>query len=271
MIDTHCHLNFSKFKKNLQLIIDEAHDVGVTEIIVPGTDVKHSRKAIEIAKQHDHVYAAIGIHPHEVHSDELRTWNMEHVLAELDTMVKQPKVVAIGEVGMDYHSSNEHIITDDDKEAQKLLFAAQISLAVTHNKSLIIHNRESKHDLLPILHNKWCSGLEYRAVFHCCEPDMELLSFAKEHKMFIGFDGDITYYEEKRTFVKQVPLDMIVLETDAPFLLPEPFRSRKEYPNKPYHIPFIAQQIADLLEISVEKIDEITTQNAKKLFTLPEK
>lgn len=269
MIDTHCHLNFSKFKKNLQLIIDEAHDVGVTEIIVPGTDVKHSRKAIEIAKQYNHIYAAVGIHPHEVSHQTDET--IDAWIHELEELVVSEYVVAVGEIGMDYHATEEHQISDVDKEHQKSLFLNQVKLAIAHHKSIIIHNRESKADLLPLLQSVWVPELEYRSVFHCCEPDIDLLSFAKAHKMFIGFDGDITYYEEKRAFIKQVPLDMIVLETDAPFLLPEPFRSRKEYPNKPYHIPFIAQQIADLLEISVEKIDEITTQNAKKLFTLPEK
>lgn len=139
-----------------------------------------------------------------------------------------------------------------------------------YHKSIIIHNRESKHDLLPILHTLWSSSLNNRVVFHCCEPDLELLEFAKDHNMLIGVDGDITYYEEKKQFIKQVPSQMLVLETDAPFLLPEPFRSRKEYPNKPYHIPFIAKAVADLRGESVEKLDAYTTDNARKLFNLPE-
>ena len=265
MIDTHCHLNFSKFKKNLSDIISEAHSVGVSDIIVPGTDLKHSRKAVEIVKQYPHLYAAVGIHPHEATKIDLAG-----TLHELETLLKEKKVVAVGEIGMDYHSSEEYTITDEAKEAQKALFQEQVKLALMYHKTIIIHNRESKQDLLPILHTLWSSSLNNRAVFHCCEPDLELLEFAKDHNMFIGVDGDITYYEEKKQFIKQVPSQMLVLETDAPFLLPEPFRGRKEYPNKPYHIPFIAKVVADLRGESVEKLDAYTTDNARKLFNLPE-
>ncbi len=114
----------------------------------------------------------------------------------------------------------------------------------------------------------WNDELRYRTVFHCCEPDEELLAYAKEHNFFIGIDGDVTYGGEKAEFAKKIPLEMLVLETDSPFLLPEPLKTQKLYPNTPSNIPLIAQYIADLRGISLSKIAEATTRNAMRLFNL---
>jgi TatD DNase family protein len=133
---------------------------------------------------------------------------------------------------------------------------------------LILHNREAKEDVLKILRDMWDYKLESRSVFHCCEPDEELLEFAKTHKMFLGVDGDITYYPEKQEFIKKVPLEMLVLETDAPFLLPEPLKTQKLYPNEPKNMKITAEYIAKLRRIDVEEVVRVTMRNACKLFDI---
>jgi len=132
----------------------------------------------------------------------------------------------------------------------------------------IIHNREATDDVLKILSDNWDIKLAERTVFHCCEAEELLLSFAKEHNIFIGVDGDITYDLNKQEFIKRVPLDMLVLETDSPFLLPEPLRSQKKYPNEPKNISVNVNFISRLLNISGKEIQEKTTKNAKRLFNV---
>lgn len=284
MFDTHCHLNFSAFKKTLDEVIQKAHASGIESIVIPGTDIKSSHKAVEIASKYEGIYVAVGIHPHHVYdlklaNDEARITNE---LAEIEKLLAHKKVVAVGEVGVDRYiytqtKYKEYTVDDSFVELQKKILAKQVALAVRHDKSLIIHNRVAKADLFAVLQSSWDTKLEKRAVLHCCEPDLELLQFAKEHQMFLGVDGDLTYSKEKQEFLKTMGaeefLSRYVLETDAPFLLPEPLRSQKQYPNKPENIRVIAECIAGLLGIPVEEIKQRTTENAKVLFnlTLPQK
>ncbi len=282
MFDTHCHLNFSAFKKNLQEVIDSAHSAGISHIVIPGTDIVSSQKAVEIASAHENIYAAVGIHPHHVY--ELKLTNDEtritSELKEINTLLQHPKVVAIGEVGIDRYvytqtKYKEYSIDEDFVALQKRILSEQIKLAVAAGKSLIIHNRLAKADLFKVLQSVWDSKLEKRSVLHCCEPDSDLFSFAKEHHMFLGIDGDVTFIQEKQEFIKSLGaekfLSNYVLETDAPFLLPEPLRAQKKYPNKPENIAVIAKFIASLLNVDVEEVKGRTTENAKVLFDLPQK
>src|SRR3990167_4530033 len=296
MFDTHCHLNFKAFKRNVNDVVVRAEEEGVEFIVVPGTDVKTSKKGVEIVQNLDGVYAAVGIHPHHVmkyltrHAEldsassmsfprkreSRKLWIPDQVgddVYEIEKLLSHPKVVAVGEVGLDNHTYENTVYQDyqiDSRflELQKELFKNQIDLAVKYKKSLILHNREAKKDFLQILREKWAKHLEYRTVFHCCEPDEELLNFAKENHIFIGVDGDVTYSKEKQRFIKNVPLEMLVIETDSPFLLPEPLRTEKKYPNKPENIVIIAEKVASILNLSTVKIGQKTTENAKELFGL---
>ncbi len=282
MIDTHCHLNFKSFKKILPEVITRAKDAGIKKIIIPGTDVKTSKRAVEIASQNDLIFAAVGIHPHHAYKivkrEELKEnkdeKTVENELQEIEKLLMQEKVVAVGEIGMDRHMYEEtvyenYVVDEEFIEIQRQLLKKQIELAKKYRKSLIFHNREAKEDMLNILEGHWDSLFEYKTVFHCCEPDDELLRFAQAHNIYIGVDGDITYFPEKQAFIKKVPLNMLVLETDSPFLLPEPLRTQKKYPNEPQNIAAFIQIIADLKAINVETLQDITTANAEKLFGLP--
>ena len=188
-------------------------------------------------------------------------------------MLSHPKVIAVGEVGLDNHTYDNTVYKDyqvDSRflELQKELFQKQIELAIRYKKSLILHNREAKDDFLQILWEKWVTRLEDKTVFHCCEPDETLLAFAKENKIFIGVDGDVTYSKEKQEFIKKVPVEMLVLETDSPFLLPEPLRSQKKYPNEPANISIIYKFISQLCAVNIEDLQKTTTDNAHRLFSL---
>lgn len=303
MFDTHCHLNFSAFKKNLDEIVAAARRAGVTRFVVPGTDVKRSRKAVKVAETYEDVCAAVGIHPHHVYgyavesspsvaSDattegqvEVRNpdRDLENVksqvesdLREIEEMLRNDKVVAVGEVGMDRHPYQQtkyesYEVDERFINLQKDIFGRQIQLAIKHKKSLIIHNREAKADLLPILKKTWNNQLRGRTVFHCCEPDQELHEFAKARGIYLGVDGDITFYEEKQRFWKEITnfgrdLSMLVLETDAPFLLPEPYRTQRLFPNTPARLVHVVDFLSKLLGVDSKKIIDETTQNAHQLF-----
>ncbi len=274
MFDTHCHLNFKAFKKIVPEVIVNAKAEGITNILIPGTDVKTSRDGIEIANQYDWIFAAVGIHPHHVYKllkrDDI---TVDSELNEIKQLLQEPKVKAVGEIGMDRHVYDETVYEEYNVDGafinlQKELFRKQMLLAIEYDKSLILHNREAIDDVIPIVKELWDDKLKGKTVLHCCEPINELLIFAKEHNIFIGVDGDITYFPEKQEFIKSVPDDLLVLETDSPFLLPEPLRTQKKYPNNPSNIKIIAETVAKLRNIEVEKLINQTTENAKQLFNI---
>lgn len=272
-IDTHCHLNFKRFNKIREQALSEAYKNGVQTFIVPGTDITSSQKALELATQNTTIYAAVGIHPHHTFDVKRVTSNVQNDMRQLEELIIQPKVVAVGEVGLDRHVYEDtkyenYQIDDAFIEVQKEYFIAQIRLAKQYKKALIIHNRETKKELLNILRTEWDEDMRFRTVFHCCEADEELLAYATAHNIFIGVDGDVTYGGDKAEFARKIPFDMLVLETDAPFLLPEPLRTQKLYPNTPSTIPLIAKYIADIKGVSVEEVADATTRNAKRLFSL---
>jgi TatD DNase family protein len=273
LIDTHCHLNFKAFDENLDEVISRAKEVEVESIVVPGTDIETSEKAIKITQKYDGIYAAVGIHPHHVFKIyqssipfSCKQNNEKSLLEKVSSLLKQKKVVAVGEVGIDRHiyqktKYKDYQVNEEFIKLQKEFFLEQAKLAYENKKTLIIHNREAKKDLLDILtaNSYLLSG---NLVFHCCQPDDELLEFAKKNHIFIGVDGDVLYWRKKQEFVKKIPLELLVLETDAPFLSPT-----RQFPNEPKNLLMTAEFIAKLKQVSVEKIKETTTKNAQKLLS----
>ncbi|MBI5127191.1 TatD family hydrolase [Candidatus Roizmanbacteria bacterium] len=281
MFDTHCHLNFQAFEGRVENLIRFAKETGVNHIVIPGTDLPTSKKAIEIAEKYEGVYAAVGIHPHHVFKiynarqrnflsqrGPLRPESEKNLLPSLSKLLTNQKVVAIGEVGIDRHyyektKHKDYKVDEEFVDLQKEFFIEQVKLAIKYEKALIVHNREAKKDVLEILEKVWEKKLEGRVVFHCCEPDEELLEFARGHKMFIGVDGDLVYWKQKQEFIKKVPLEMLVLETDSPYL--SPFR---KFPNEPKNIAYIAEFVAKLRGITKQEVVKITTENAIRLFNI---
>lgn len=276
MFDTHCHLNFGAFDSNFEDVVKSALSAGVNRIMIPSTDIATSEKATMIAENIENVFAAVGIHPHHVFELKAQNTKLKEDLDQIEQLLQNKKVLAIGEVGLDRHyykstKYSDYEITNEFMVLQAEVFKTQVLLALKHDKSLILHNREAKKEFLSALQTVWDKKLEGRTVFHCCEPDDELLEFAKKHKLFIGVDGDVTFSKQKQEFIKRVPLDMLVLETDAPFLSPEPFRSQPREtrgPNVPANLKLIAEFVTTLKETSTQQLSQTTTENAQKLFGL---
>lgn len=275
LFDTHCHLNFKAFTTSLSTVVDDAKKIGVQNIVIPGTDVLTSQKAVNIAKITSGLYAAVGIHPHHVY--DLKNTNEEFEITEelkkIELFLSEKKVVAIGEVGIDryeYTSTKyqNYVVDEEFVAIQKDLLIRQIKLAIVYGKSLIVHNRKAVDDLLDIITSSWDQKLSGRTVFHCCEADDRLLAYALDKGIYIGVDGDITWSKKKQRFIATVPLEKLVLETDSPYLTPEEARAKQVFPNEPKNITYVRDMVARIHNVDLSEIEKQTTENAMKLFKL---
>lgn len=259
LVDTHAHLNFKAFDKDWQQVIQRAFEAEVGGIINVGSDLATSRKAIEIAEGYDKgVYAAVSIHP--IHVSEIR--DLREEIESLKKLAYNPKVVAIGETGLDYfHNKNS-------KREQKELFIALLNLTQKLNLPVIIHSRDAHKDTLEILFSTFKPSIPgLCGVVHCFSEDLRQAQEILDLGFLISFTGNITYPKREglQVVVKNVSLDKIMVETDCPFLTPQNHRGQR---NEPTYVVEIAKKIAKIKGISFEKIAKITTKNAKELFRL---
>ena len=248
MIDTHCHINDIKYDLDVKEVISRAIESGVEKMICVGTDLKTSEKAIQLADKYSEIYATVGYHPHESKDAQ------KGYLYEFEEMSKNPKVVAIGESGLDYHYniSPENI--------QKKIFREQIELAQDIKLPIIMHNRNSSDDLLSIIKS---TNLEY-GVVHCFSENWEVADTLISKNIKLSFTGMVTFVKEPICEVlEKIDLKDFFLETDSPYLAPTPHRGKR---NEPSLIKFIAEYIADVKQISSEEIIKQTTKNALDFF-----
>jgi len=250
-IDTHCHLDFPEFNQDRGQVIKRAKDQGIGYIINIGSSIDGSKRSVELSRQYDNIYATIGIHPHDADSFNNKD---EIILREL---AGKNKVVAIGEIGLDYFKNYSK------SDNQRKLFVSLIKLAKDFNFPLVIHTREAKEDTLRILKE----AMPLKAVVHCFSGDETFLKDCLDLGFLISFTCNITYKkaENLRDMVKLTPIERLLLETDAPYLSPEGFRGKR---NEPMHVKLLAQEIAGIKEINIEEIGRITTENAIKFFNL---
>ena len=251
-LDSHCHLNDEAFNSDLEEVIAKAKDNNVLAMLVIGYDIESSRKALEIARKHDGIYAAVGVHPENFEGLDFSC------LEQIKEMAADPKVIAIGEIGLDYHWYKE----EEHRSRQKEWLIRQIDLANSLGLPASIHARECAGDMYALLKEH---PFEKGAVLHCYSGSKEmLLEFAKLGYYF-GFDGPITYKNaiEPKECVKHCPLDRILTETDSPYLTPVPYRGKR---NTPEYIPFVLDAIASLKEISREEAMETVWNNFERLF-----
>ncbi|MEK7119505.1 MAG: TatD family hydrolase [Patescibacteria group bacterium] len=250
-IDTHCHLNFPQYDMDRAMVIGNAKKAGVKQFINPGVDLYSSKQAIELARKHPGViFAAVGIHPYEAQHDP-EVMELERLLTG---------VVAIGECGLDYHQyTGEKALGKKDK--QKRLFANQLELALKHNFPVIFHCRDAFDDFFDVLNTL---PTQPKGVIHCFSGGLQELRMAQKRNFFVGVDGNVTYSKQLELIVPHIPLSMLLLETDAPFLTPAPHRGTR---NEPKYIPIVAKKIAELLNVSAKEVQETTTANARKLFS----
>ena len=254
IVDTHIHLDDKRYEEDLEEVIQRAKEGGVERFVIPGADPDTLERAVSIAESHDDVYFAVGVHPYDLEKfDE----------AIFHKYLPHPKCVAVGECGLDYFRlEGTHEEKQAVKDAQKEVFKAQIALAKEYKKPLIVHIRDASLDSKTILlENDAC---EVGGVLHCFNADEQLLLLAK-CGFYFGIGGVLTFKNARKLVqvLPKIPLERMVIETDGPYLTPEPYRGKR---NEPLYTTYVAQKISDLLEIPRQKIEEITTENARKLF-----
>jgi TatD DNase family protein len=255
IVDTHCHLNFNSFDVDLDDVLSRARSVGVERIVVPAIDLQTCEEVIYLSVDIPEVYAAIGIHPNDCAGFTLRDIDRLHELA------KQPKIVAIGEIGLDkYHD-------DVDLEQQIYAFEAQLDLANALDLPVLVHNREADDEITQVI-NKWissCSSQKDRGIMHAFSSSIDFAMHVTNLGFSLGVAGPITYKNagEKRNIFSTIDRAKIVLETDAPFLSPVPFRGKR---NEPAYTTYIADELANLWDITPDQVYEITTNNAARIF-----
>lgn len=250
--DTHAHLDYDLFDEDREAMIQRAFDGGVSCIVTIGTDVDSARRAIQLAENYPNVYAAVGLHPTDARKFD------EAMIDTFSQMASHKKIVAIGEIGLDYYWK------ETPPEIQHHVFRKMIRLAAELNKPIIIHNREASDDVIRILQEERSSKL--RGIMHCFSGDEQLLEASLDLNFFISFAGNLTYKKSALpAMVKKVPADRLLIETDAPFLTPAPFRGRR---NEPAFVRHTAQKMAEILEKNIDDIAHITSENAKKIFQI---
>jgi TatD DNase family protein len=261
LTDTHCHLDFDAFDEDRDLIIGRAHQAGVKYMINPGIDIQSSKRAIHLAEQFDSIFAAVGIHPNSLLEGD--DW-----LSLLKELTRQSKVVAIGEIGLDYYRKTNPI------DYQKRQFNIQLTIAKEVNLPIIVHSRQAGRDVIRLL-SEWINKLENEnsplqkmpGVLHSFSDSFEIAHDAIELGFCLGITGPITYKNAKdlQGVIARVPLDRILIETDAPFLTPHPYRGQR---NEPANTVFIAEKIAQVHNLPLERVIKQTTLNALRVFRL---
>lgn len=247
MIDTHAHLLYFD---DVDEIINSMESQGLENIVTIGTTIEDSIDSIALAEKHKNIYATVGIYP------EYSNLTTEEDLKKLKEIAKHEKVVAIGEIGLDYH--NEVY----DSEAQKKLFIRQLEIADELGLPFCIHCRKAVSDLYEVL-STHKHLIKHGGLMHCYSEGAEWVKKFIELGMYISFSGNITYKKSDRSFLKDIPLNRIVVETDAPYLSPEPRRGKE---NRPEYVKLTAERIADELQISYEEFNDIVTKNAKRFY-----
>ncbi len=251
LIDTHAHLNALQYVEDLQEVIDRAKAEGVEKIVVVGFDRPTINKAIELADVYEFIYATIGWHP--VDAIDMTEGDLQWI----EELASHPKVVAIGEMGLDYYWDKS------PKEIQKEVFRKQIALAKRVNLPIVIHNREATADIVDILKEENAS--EVGGIMHCFTGSYEIAQQCMAMNFYISFGGPVTFKNAKvpKEVAVKIPMNRLLIETDCPYLTPHPFRGKR---NEPAYVKYIAEQIAELKGVSFEEIAEKTSDNAKRIF-----
>ncbi|MDP4527237.1 TatD family hydrolase [Bacillus halotolerans] len=253
LFDTHAHLNAEQYNTDLEEVIERAKTEKVDRIVVVGFDRPTITRAMEMIEEYDFIYAAIGWHP--VDAIDMT----EEDLAWIKELSVHEKVVAIGEMGLDYHWDKS------PKDVQKEVFRKQIALAKEVNLPIIIHNRDATEDVVTILKEEGAD--EVGGIMHCFTGSIEVARECMKMNFYLSFGGPVTFKNAKKPkeVVKEIPNDRLLIETDCPFLTPTPFRGKR---NEPSYVKYVAEQIAELRGTTFEEIASITTENAKRLFRI---
>jgi TatD DNase family protein len=262
LIDSHCHLNFNAFDQDRAQVIARAQEAGVVAFINPGTNLDDSRQVVALAEEFPELYAAVGVHPNDA-----AVFN-ETALAQLRELAGHPKVVAIGEIGLDYYWD------EAPRPVQRRVFEQQLELAREIGKPVIIHQRDSAADTMDVL-RQWAKGARHPVddhhlglVLHSFSGDQAMAEEAIALGFYIGISGPVTFKNERNLpgIVASLPPERLLVETDAPFLSPHPFRGKR---NEPARVKLVAERVADLQNLTLAEMSRRLTENTKLLFKLP--
>ncbi len=254
--DSHAHLNDEKFDEDREELIEKIHNDEIEKFITAGYSIESSKKAIELCKKYKFMYPICGISPNDIPQTEDQLWKD---LAEIEQIIKTNNLtVAVGEIGLDYYWNKEN------KELQKLAFIEQIKMANKLRLPIVIHTREAVMDTIEILKQ---NEVIKKGIFHCCPLNRELVKEALKLGFYISFAGPVTFKNSKNAdeIINLVPNDKMLIETDSPYLSPEPLRGRR---NDPRNVKLTAQKIADVKGLTLEEVANITYENAMRIFEI---
>ncbi len=253
LIDSHAHLEMPEFEKDLDEVLQRAKDSGIEYIFTVGTEKRDWKRAMEIAQTHAAVYAILGVHPHNAKEIDDSTYPI------LKQLCQHEKVKAYGEIGLDFFRNRS------PREVQLKRFREQIALAKELKLPIVVHDREAHQETLDILKTE--KGWENGGIIHCFSGDEKMAKACIEMGFYISIPGSITYKTAGpfHEIVKRLPLDSILIETDAPFLTPVPFRGKR---NEPSFVRYTAEKVAEIKGVSFEKVAHATTENARRVFKL---
>lgn len=251
LVDSHTHLDDARFAKDREEIIARFDEDGIAWVLNPGADLTSSERAVKLAGEYDRIYAAVGIHPHEAEKVD------PAMLDAIRRLAQKEKVVAIGEIGLDYYYDNS------PRERQKEVFRAQMEIARSLSLPVVIHSRDAAEDTYEILR----AFPEVVGDLHCYSGSWEMALRFLDLGYYLGFGGTTTFKNARlpKHVVKKLPLERLLIETDAPYLTPEPHRGKR---NEPAYVRYVAEKIAELRGMSVEEVIEISHNNARRLFGL---
>ena len=253
LIDTHCHLDFDRFDDDRDAVVARATEAGVTRIIVPAVNLANCPSVLKLSRQYKNVYAAVGVHP-----TSTAMWQADWI-DTLRDFARHAKVVAIGEIGLDYYWDKS------PKDVQQRALKAQLRLADALNLPVILHNRESSADIIRLLAESPLAGKARPGVLHSFSADWATAQAALEMGFYLGFTGPVTFKkaDDLRRIVAKVPLNRILVETDAPFLAPQQRRGKR---NEPAYVPYMVERMAALHGLETAVFAQHTTRNAERLF-----
>ena len=253
LIDTHAHLDSSRFNKDRAEVIKNARASAVSYIVNIGADLKSSRYSVKLAREYPFIFATVGIHPHDAISLDA------NVLAELEKLAGEEKVVAIGEIGLDYYYDHS------PRDIQRAAFIDQLVLAKKLNLPIVVHSREAEEDTMNILKEHYRQG--GTGILHCFSGSLKMAREALELGFYLAFGGIVTFKNAGGLLevLEELPLDRILLETDCPYLSPVPYRGKR---NEPAYLPYVAEKIGEIKGVSLEEVAEITTANAIRVYNL---
>lgn len=256
--DSHSHYNDEKFNEDREQLVQDTYNEGITKFVCAGYNIKSSLDSLEMSKKYEFIYSICGISPNDIPQSEQELWKDIDKILEIVKTGQDKKLVAIGEIGLDYYWNKEN------KELQKQAFIKQIELANELELPIVIHSRDASVDTIEVLKT---NPVNKKGIFHCCQLNQEMIRQALELGYYTSFAGSITFKNAKNAeeCVRMVPMDKILIETDSPYLSPEPNRGKR---NDSRNVKFVAQKIAEFKGLTLEQVAKITYENAMRIFEI---